>query len=88
MINQVFAIRDKHAGFGTPFVDTNEYTAKRGFAMAINNNNSSSIMAFAPSDYDLYLVGTWNTENAKFTPCDNNLPVLICNGASLVTEKE
>lgn len=87
MISPVFAIRDKHAGFGTPFVDTNEYTAKRGFAMAVNNGGSS-MMAFAPSDYDLYKVGTWNSENAVFTPCDNGLPFLICNGASLVAEKE
>lgn len=86
MISPVFAIRDKNAGFGSPFIDTNEYTAKRGIAMAVNN--TGTLMAFAPSDYDLYKVGTWNSENAVFTPCDNGMPILICNGATLVAEKE
>lgn len=42
-----YSIRDKLAGFGYPTVDLNDQTAKRNFAVAVNNPSVNS-MSFAP----------------------------------------
>ena len=52
MKRPVYAIRDVAVGFGSPFVDVNDASARRNFSFAVNNNGDT--MSFAPKDYDLY----------------------------------
>lgn len=83
MKRPVYAIRDALNGFGAPFVDTNDASAKRNFAFAVNNNNDT--MGFSPKDYDLYKLADFEHESGKFDvlPC----PVLVVTGMSVFNDK-
>lgn len=71
----LYSFRDLKAGFDFPKPDQNDATAMRGFAFAVNTENS--IMGFEPKDYQLYKVGEFEVETGKIKPCT---PVLICEG--------
>lgn len=82
MILSVYAVRDIHTGFLSPTVDQNDETAKRNFAFMINNN--PGVIAFRPADFDLYLIGSFDSENGLMVPLS---PVeLIANGAAMIGE--
>lgn len=84
MIYSVYSIRDQKSGrFMQPVNDINEATAKRGFSQAVNN--PGSIIGFAPKDFDLYKVATFDDEKGLYEPVN---PIeLVCNGAILIMEK-
>lgn len=84
MINSLYAIRDIHSGFMQPMVDVNDETAKRNFAYMINNN--PGVIAFRPADFELYLIGSIDSESgllAPLVPCE-----FIVNGASVVGDQK
>lgn len=83
MKRSIYAIHDALNGFGSPFVDTNDATAKRNFSFAVNNNND---MSFSPSDYDLYKVGEFDHETGVLIPLST--PLLIVKGISIFSAKE
>lgn len=75
MIYPVFCIRDIKVGFGQPAVHMSDMVAKRDFGFKINS--PGSIMEYAPSDFELYQVGTFNTDSGKI---ESQIPEYICNG--------
>ena len=79
MIMNMYAVRDVHTGFNQPFCDSNDDSAERGFAYAINHGD---IMGFAPKDFDLYCVGSFDTANGLLNP--TYPPVLVCCGTEVV----
>lgn len=79
MLYPVFSIRDKYTTFMSPTVDQSVESAKRGFAYAINNN--PGVMNFAPADYDLYQIGTFDSESGELKPLKANK--FICNGVEV-----
>lgn len=83
MKRPVYVIRDALNGFGSPFIDSNDFSAKRNFAFAVNNNGDT--MSFSPKDYDLYKLGEFDHETGSFEilPC----PLMICSATSVLTEK-
>lgn len=83
MIYNIYSVRDVHTGFLAPNVNISDGAAKRDFAYAINN--ADSIMAFNPKDFDLYKLGTFDTDGAVFKT--ETVPVLIATGISLVGDK-
>lgn len=78
MVFNVYSIRDVNAGFNQPFCDVNDAVAKRNFAYAVNN---SDLPGFAPGDFDLYKLGTFDTECGMFTV--DNLPCLVVHGVNV-----
>lgn len=60
MVMQIYSVRDVNVGFNSPFVESNDEVAIRGFSYAVNN---SDIMGFAPKDFDLYCIGSFDTVN-------------------------
>ena len=78
----VFSYRDNKVGFLSPFVDTNEDTAIRGFSFAINSRDG--VMGFSPADFDLYKVGVFDSETGCF---ESMLPVLVVSGSSVAGVK-
>lgn len=82
-LNNLYAIRDKKASLYLSLAqDTNDETAIRNFAYAMNNSNN--IFAFQPSDFALYRVGTYDTSTGKL----DAIPVeLICEGDSVVRKE-
>lgn len=83
MIYPMFAIRDKYTCFMNPTVDQSVESAKRGFSYAINNN--PGLMNFAPSDYDLYQIGEFDSESGVIKPL--KAIKFICNGVEVFNEK-
>lgn len=80
MIRPVFAIRDVTVGFMNPMVDISEATAKRNFTFAINNPDNG-VMNFAPGDYDLYKIGSFDDESGELIPLP--VPELIVHGSAV-----
>lgn len=79
----VFAVRDVKTCFYPPQVNQNEEDAIRGFAMMINN--PSGVIGFAPKDFDLYKIGTFDTEKGVIDPLT---PIeYVVAGSALVNEK-
>lgn len=80
----IYSVRDNKVGFGAPFVDISDQTAIRGFAFAVNQK--VEVMSFAPQDYDLYRVGSFDTEKGEVVP--ENVPQFIASGTSLITNDQ
>lgn len=81
MIYGVYSMRDKHIGFLEPRLDVNDDSAIRNFAAAINNAPRESIIAFAPGDFDLYKLGTFDSVKGSFDVC---IPEFIASGVGMV----
>lgn len=71
----VYAYRDIKMGFGRPQPFANEMIAKRNFMIEINDENQ--VLRYTPSDYELYKIGTYDTDSGKFEGC---VPEFICSG--------
>lgn len=84
MKKYVYAVRDNKVGFLTPTVEDADAIAIRAFAFSVNN--SGGIVGFAPSDFDLYRIGCYDTETSVISP--EVPPVLICSGGSVFGVKE
>lgn len=77
----VYAIRDKKAGFLQPMLDSNDETAKRNFAFAVQRGDSM-FLAF-PDDYDLYRIAEFNTESGEMV---GHLPEFICSARTFLVK--
>lgn len=84
MTKNVYAIRDILSGFLGPVIDDNDQKAMRNFAYAVNN--SESMMYFRPKDYQLFFLGTFDIDSAKFDL--RPVPELVCEGQDMVESKE
>lgn len=78
----VYSIRDNKVGFGAPFLEVNDQTAIRSFGLKVNNID---VMLYSPSDYDLYSIGSFDTDKGSFKSA---VPVLIKSGTSMVGDKK
>lgn len=78
----IYSYRDTKAGFGNPVCDMSDQTAIRGFSFAINNRDG--LMNYAPKDFDLYKIGTFDTEKGVITP--EQIPILVVSGSSVYNE--
>lgn len=77
MIYSIYSMRDKMTGFVSPTFDLNDQVAARNFSMALTK--SEGILGFAPSDFDLYCLGSWDTDTGLITPAA--LPQLVKTGS-------
>lgn len=73
----VYAIRDVKTGFMSPTFEINDAVAMRNFEHAVQN--SDSILFSHCKDFDLYKIGTYDSETGKLLPIE--LPLPICSGA-------
>lgn len=79
MIYNLYVYRDRlKTDFSLPMVEVNDMVMKRNFENLCTNDHNVS---FAPQDYDLYCVGTFDTESGLF---ETKMPEFIVNGGSLV----
>ena len=75
----LYSFRDVKTSFGQPFCEQSDEAAKRGFSFAVNN--PEGIMNFAPTDFELYRIGTFNAVSGQLEP--EQVPVFIVNGSSV-----
>lgn len=79
----LYSVRDVNVGFNQPFADKNDEVATRGFAYAVNN---SDIMGFAPKDFDLYLLGSFDEKTGEIKPVFPS--ILVVKGTDIYERKE
>lgn len=63
MIYGVYAYRDNKTSFGPIWHDYNDESAKRGFSMMMSKIDS--IIGFAPADFDLFKIGTFDSDTGR-----------------------
>lgn len=80
----VFAMRDKLSGYQTPTFELNDDIAIRNFSYAINRKDT--LLYAAAKHFDLYKLGTFDSDSGKFELLDN--PQLIIEGLSCKHEEE
>ena len=76
MLLNIYSVRDNNGDFKGLFNDINDELAKRNFIMAFAAD--SMMNAFA-QDFDLYKLGTFNSETAEIVGL---LPVKVLDGVS------
>lgn len=79
MIYPVFCIRDYKGDFWSPKLYQNEASARREFAMMVNEEGT--IIHFCPRDFGLFRVGDFDNEQGILVP---GLVHCVCNGDEVV----
>ena len=64
MMYGVYAVLDKKTGYLPPQIDLNDASAIRNFNHACRSTDS--LMYSSGSDYELYKIGEYNTDNGSF----------------------
>ncbi len=68
MIYGVFVVRDRAAAaYGVPFLHGNRGSAIRAFSDMINRVGETDMISKHPEDFDLFELGTYDDESAKYT---------------------
>lgn len=81
MVYPMFAIKDIRSNeFAIPRADINVDCAKRFFAMQVNE--PSTMISFAPADFELYYVGDFDSAKGLFIPCV--IQEFIARGSEMV----
>lgn len=75
----ICSVRDRAADvFGAPFFSVSVGVAIRGFNDAVNNTaDVNNAMAHHPEDFDLYHLGFYHDQHAKFELLDAPLQIAI-----------
>lgn len=64
---QVFALRDlKSNQFGSPLFLQNVQVCLRSLSDEVNSGDSSSLVRQHPEDFELYHLGEWDPQTARF----------------------
>lgn len=78
---KIFTIYDKKTQtYDRPFLTQTEVHAVRMFKVQINDPARSTMLAMAPTDFDLCLIGEFNDQTAALNAHN---PVTIATGDSL-----
>jgi len=81
----MFAVRDiKASSFGFPFSSVNSDTATRSFSYEVNTPHPDNMLNLAPSDFELYHVGSYDSDLGAFASI---LPELIVRGSDVVSRE-
>lgn len=77
MIYGVYCVKDRLVGWLPPQLDQDDNTAVRNFAMAVKTADPKSLIGFKPKDFDLYKMGTFDSEKGVF---DCGIPEFLIAG--------
>lgn len=75
----IYSVRDLKASFGDVMMDVNDAVAMRNFQVACSRENTP--LHVKGSDFELYRVGSFDTETGVITPEDKTL---ICVGKDML----
>ncbi len=77
----IFCVRDRATDqFGNPMFLINQGQAIRSFSDEVNRNADDNMLFKHPDDYDLYVVGQFDTDHGTF---DCHVPEQIAIGKSV-----
>lgn len=74
----IYAVRDKLAGYMNLAIEGNDAIACRSFGTLVNSGNS--VLSASPSDFDLYKLGSYDSESGSIESCT---PSFVCSGSSV-----
>lgn len=81
MLN-LYCIRDNKSGqWQAPVPDHNDATMRRGVAAGLH---ASDLRSFAPADFEVFCVGTFDPESGLVT---SQMPAYVCSIADIVREE-
>lgn len=63
MVYNVYTVKDHKSWFSQIWNDINDETAKRGFSQMMSNPDN--VMGFNPQDFDLFKIGTFDSETGQ-----------------------
>ena len=75
----IYCVKDLRNGSLSIMQDTNDASAMRNFAYAVNK--ADSVLSWACRDYALYKIGVFDSEDGTID--DVGCPKLICDGVSV-----
>lgn len=79
MIYHVYAIRDSVSGeYLAPMLDQTDDLARRNYRHTVMIDHG--LLSTHTTDYDLYCIGTYDSETGRLTPAE---PVLTMRGADI-----
>lgn len=81
MIFGLYAIRDLLNGYLPPMADSNDDTARRNFTIAMTANAADDF-GVSPKDFDLYRIGSYDTDTGLITSDTN--PVRLLSGLDAI----
>lgn len=81
MILKAYSIRDVHSGFSIPTFEYNDQIAIRAFEHAVRT--SASVLKSHKSDFSLYCVARFNTDDGQFIPLSPDDQKLLLDGADV-----
>lgn len=84
MTLNIYAIRDAKSGYMSPTFELNDAVAMRNFEHACLNSDSLLFSHF--EDFDLYRIGTYDTDSGCIS--DVVPQQFICSGASALAVKK
>jgi len=81
---KVFVVRDSATNFyGTPMFLVANGQAVRSFTDEVNRQDKDNQLYLHPDDFELYVLGEWDSETAGFE-CD--VPQLLARGKDVSTK--
>ena len=79
---KLYCVRDNKSGqWQAPVPDYNDSTMRRGVAAGLS---ASDLRSFAPSDFEIYCVGTFDPETGFVSA---NVPDYVCSISDIVREE-
>lgn len=77
-ISFLFSVYDRAAeSFAPPFLCPHNGIAIRGFQDAINDNRRESDISKHPDDFDLYVVGQFDSSTGRIEPIKPEKPIVL-----------
>lgn len=81
----VYSVKDIKANiWGSPFFQRNDVTAIRALRNEVNADNSASLIATNPEDFEIYRVGVFDENTGALT---GETPALLAKGEALKAQQ-
>lgn len=77
---KLYSIRDLKSEFWSPRVAYDDDSAIRDFSMQVSNPEPYNALNFAPSDFELYFIGDFDSRTGMLEPI--GLPAFVARGDS------
>lgn len=82
---KLYSVYDKEARiYNTPFPAATDVHAMRTFSMQVNDANSANMLNFAPKDFALYSVGSFDSNTGELTP---HSPMLLVEAEKIIRKE-
>lgn len=79
----IYSVRDKLSGYLNMFLEKSDAHATRNFSIIVNDD--TSVISSCPGDYDLYRIGSFDTDSGCLS---GDKPEFVVSAGSLWNSKD